>query len=67
VDEHADMEKPHPENYSVLEKPDSDFLMKLTRENLAIDDFIIPCIYQGIFNQVYWLRRAHNQKEEKSI
>lgn len=33
-------------------------------ENLSIDDFIIPCIYQGVFNQVYWLRRNHRKKGE---
>jgi hypothetical protein len=36
-------------------------LYKFTYNELTIANFIVPAIYQGIFNQLYWLYQSNNE------
>lgn len=58
IDAHADMEKPRPAE--PLPPPDCDAseLLRYTRSQLSIDDFILAGVYQGFFDQVCWMRRT---------
>ncbi len=60
VDEHADFELPVFISPVITDTPDYQSLLDYTRENLSIDDFIIPCIYQGVFKQINWMRQKHS-------
>lgn len=58
VDEHADMDIPILS--TSLEKIGTDLgdTLLFTRNNIGIGEFIIPSVYQGIFDKIYWMRRS---------
>lgn len=67
VDEHSDFALPTLSNSLNSLNGNLDKLYQFTYTELGIADFIIPAIYQGIFNELYWLKQTHNveQKEVK--
>lgn len=68
VDEHSDMGVPK-FNKSMKFLNNLKALHDFTYTELAITTFIIPAVFQGIFNQVYWLYQSNNEskKAKKSI
>ena len=66
VDEHSDMGTPRFNksidslNGNLVEIKD------FTSEELNIASFIMPAIYQGIFNEVYWVKQNHRSSSLKS-
>ncbi|MDY0095726.1 MAG: UPF0489 family protein [Candidatus Vecturithrix sp.] len=59
VDEHSDMNLP---TLSVsLKEVGTDVrdTLAFVRKNLGISEFILPAVYQGLFNRIYWMRRIH--------
>ncbi|HLO51729.1 MAG TPA: UPF0489 family protein [Kamptonema sp.] len=59
VDEHSDLMLPTLK--SSLKSVNENFqkLLDFTYNELSIANFIYPAIYQGMFNEVYWLRQNH--------
>jgi hypothetical protein len=56
VDEHSDMAVPRL-NLSLNElNGDLDKIKKFTYNELGIGSFIVPAIYKGIFNSIYWIK-----------
>lgn len=58
VDEHSDFKIPRfsfPLNYLGNKLED---IYQFTYSELSIANFIIPAVYQGIFNQVYWIYQS---------
>jgi hypothetical protein len=68
IDEHSDMAVTG-FNKSIKSIDTLEVLQDFTYTELTIATFIIPAIYQGIFNHVYWLYQSNNewQKTRKSI
>jgi hypothetical protein len=68
VDEHSDMGVPN-FNKSMKFLNSLKALHDFTYTELAITDFIIPALFQGIFNQVYWLYQSNDEskKAKKNI
>jgi hypothetical protein len=59
VYEHSDMNLP---TLSVsLKEVGNDVrdTLAFVRKNLGISEFILPAVYQGLFNRIYWMRRIH--------
>ncbi|NCR21108.1 MAG: hypothetical protein GPJ27_03870 [Microcystis aeruginosa L111-01] len=63
VDEHSDFGTPNLSNSLNSLKGDLENIYNFTYTELGIADFIIPSIYQGIFNELYWLRQTHNAEQ----
>lgn len=59
VDEHADMNLPTLQTSLKEVRPDLRTLFSFTWNQLSIAEFILPAIYQGIFNEIFWMRRDH--------
>jgi len=57
-DEHNDLCPPRVKT-SIDEINSESDLMQFTYDELAINTFIIPSIYQGIFNKVYWVNHKN--------
>lgn len=68
IDEHSDMAVTG-FNKSIKSIDTLKALQDFTYTELTIASFIVPAIYQGIFNHVYWLYQSNNewQKTRKSI
>jgi hypothetical protein len=68
VDEHSDMAVTG-FNKSIKSINTLEALQDFTYTELTIATFIIPAIYQGIFNHVYWLYQSNDewQKARKNI
>ncbi len=61
VDEHSDMAVPK-FNYSIHSIQDKlPKIYEFTYNELTIANFIVPAIYQGLFNQLYWLYQSTNE------
>lgn len=61
VDDHDDMNLP-PLKSSLKEiGTDLRDALMFTRTNLGIGDFILPAVYQGLFSDIYWMRREHHR------
>lgn len=58
VDEHSDMSLPRLRRPLSSVKSLAD-LLRFTRAELDIGNFIWPAVYQGLFARVHWLRYAH--------
>jgi hypothetical protein len=62
VDAHSDMGIPR-FNESINDiKNNIDKVKKFTYKELNIGCFIIPACYQGIFNQVFWIKQKHKKE-----
>jgi hypothetical protein len=62
VDEHSDMAVPH-FNYSIkLLKDNLQNIYEFTYNELTIENFVVPAIYQGMYSQVYWLYQSNNER-----
>ncbi len=67
VDTHSDLSSP------VLTTPINDLsnhlpdIHKFTYDELGIGSFIYPAIYQGIFNQVFWMGYFDNSELSKNL
>ena len=58
VDEHSDMGIPRL-NQSINSLNGSlQDIYKFTYSELTIENFIVPAIYQGLFNKLYWIRQS---------
>lgn len=66
VDEHSDLELPILANPVKSATESLEKLFDFTYGELSIADFIIPAMYQGIFNQLYWMRQKHDTEAEAS-
>ena len=67
VDEHADMAAPH---FHVPLEPqldDLDRLQAFTQTQMAIYDFIVPAVHQGLFNEVWWLNHVADPPELQEL
>lgn len=62
VDEHADMNLPPLRTSLKAIGPELRDTLAFTRSNLGIGDFILPAVYQGLFHDIYWMRRAHRPR-----
>lgn len=62
IDEHSDMLLPLLR--TSLNSVDKSLhkVYDFTYNELSIENFIYPAIYQGIFDDLYWLRQTHNKK-----
>ncbi len=69
VDEHSDMAVRGFNKTINLSNNDLKLLHDFTYTELTIASFIVPAIYQGIYNQIYWLYQSNNEgkKSRKSI
>ena len=56
VDDHADMHVPALETSIKEISQNLKDILRFTRNQLSISDFIVPAVYQGIFNEIYWMR-----------
>jgi hypothetical protein len=65
VDKHADMGRPVLQ--TSLKHCDGDLrqLLSFTQRQLGIADFIVPAVYKGLFDQIYWIHRGCNLFETK--
>jgi len=60
VDDHDDMNLPRLKNSIKEMTPDLRDVLMFTRNNLGIGDFILPAVYQGLFSDIYWMRREQS-------
>ncbi len=58
VDEHADMGAPHFRTPLELHLDNLDRLQAFTQNQMAIYDFIVPAVHQGLFDEVYWINHS---------
>ena len=62
IDEHSDMAFPVlNKSLKLINNNNLKLLHDFTYSELNIASFIIPAIYQGIFNQVYWLYQSNTE------
>ncbi len=66
VDEHSDFGVPNLSHSLNSLNGNLEKLYDFTYTELGIADFIIPVVYQGIFNELYWLRQTHNAEQTES-
>ena len=67
VDEHSDMGCPR-FNSSINDlNGEHDKVIEFTYSELSIADFIIPSIYKGYFDKIFWVRQNHRSKKRKSV
>jgi predicted XRE-type DNA-binding protein len=58
IDEHSDMAAPR-FNYSLNSlNGNLQDIYDFTYNELTIENFIVPTIYQGLFNKLYWIRQS---------
>ncbi len=69
VDEHSDMDIGYRQFNNSINNLNSDIkeIVNFTYEDLKINSFIIPSVYRGIFNQVYWIRQVHVKNKIRPI
>ncbi len=65
-DEHADMNTPRFNSCIHDNLKDLGKLKEFTYRELSIADFIIPSVYLGIFNKVYWFKQRKSKKRRQS-
>ncbi|MCA1992315.1 MAG: UPF0489 family protein [Coleofasciculus sp. S288] len=65
VDEHTDLQVPLLNSSLQSVRSSLEKLHTFTYTELSIADFIIPSVYQGIFDKIYWLRRKHDAKMDR--
>lgn len=56
VDDHADMYLPILQTSLKKVRDNMQHLFLFMRNQLSISDFILPAVYQGLFNEIYWMR-----------
>ncbi|MBD3327230.1 hypothetical protein GF339_21770 [candidate division KSB3 bacterium] len=59
VDEHSDMNLPTLSASLQDVGAEVGETLAFVQQNLGISEFILPAVYQGVFNHVYWMRRTH--------
>ncbi|GCC53237.1 hypothetical protein SanaruYs_34800 [Chryseotalea sanaruensis] len=67
IDEHSDMASPNLDTAIRTVNTDLKRISDFVYRELNIASFIIPSIYQKIFNKVYWIRQKHNKTNQRSI
>lgn len=67
VDEHADMAAPHFHAPLEPQLDDLDRLQEFTQAQMAIYDFIIPAVHQGLFDEVWWLNHVADPPEVQEL
>ena len=60
VDEHSDLNLPTLSTSLKELGPDLRDTLSFIRQNFGISEFILPAVYQGLFNEIYWMRRTHH-------
>jgi hypothetical protein len=67
-DDHADMRAPEL-NRSVKEiaLKEAAYVRELVDEDLAIDNFIVPAIYAGFINGLYWIKRDRSNASRMNL
>ena len=65
IDEHADMFPPRLRQS--LKELSDDFaeVVAFTYRELTVASFIIPAVYQGLINQIYWAKQKHKGVKKK--
>ena len=65
IDEHADMSAPRLRQS--IKDLNGDFIdvVAFTYRELSISSFIIPAVYQGLINEIYWAKQMHKGTEKK--
>lgn len=61
VDEHSDMDTPVLRASVNAINGNLQKLYNFTYNELGIGNFILPTIYQGLFDKAYWIRRKHSK------
>jgi hypothetical protein len=60
IDEHGDMGVPRfNKSINSLNQADRDEVRTFTHEEIGIGSFIMPTMYKGIFNSIYWFKLQH--------
>jgi hypothetical protein len=67
VDEHADMAAPHFHAPLESQLHDLDRLQAFTQAQMAIYDFIVPAVHQGLFDEVWWLNHVADPPEVQEL
>lgn len=62
VDEHSDMIVPRYDSSVKDLNGHLDSILKFTRQQVGISNFIYPAIYLDIFDSIYWIKQQHNKK-----
>ena len=62
VDEHSDMNIPMLHQSVKTARSNITTLLNFTRNQLSLSEFIVPSIYLGLFNTIFWMRRSHSKK-----
>ena len=65
IDEHADMFPPRLRRSVRDLTGDLADVVAFTYRELTIASFIIPAVYQGLINQIYWVRQKHKGIKKK--
>jgi hypothetical protein len=58
IDEHADMNAPRVKTSIFDVNNNTDNLIEFTYKELPINSFIVPAIFQGIFNRINWIQNC---------
>ncbi len=66
VDEHSDMGTPRFNTSIHHLNGNLDVIKDFTYRELNIADFIVPAVYQDIFDRIYWIRQRHKAKKKRS-
>jgi len=65
IDEHSDMSAPSLNDSIHHLNGDLEKVKEFTYKELNIASFIVPAIYQRLFDKVYWIRQRHNKASKK--
>jgi hypothetical protein len=67
VDEHSDMVTPR-FNQTIHDlSQDLDVIKSFTYSELGIASFIVPAVYLGIYDEVYWIKQKHRSLTQSSF
>lgn len=67
VDEHSDMAVPQLNRSIHTVDGDLELVKKFTYSELRIASFLVPAIYKGIFNDVYWIKQKHRFDRKRKL
>lgn len=60
VDEHSDLGTPRCKK-SILDLKTLEDIEAFTYTNLKIGNFIVPAVYQGLIDSIYWIKQKHRE------
>ena len=60
IDEHSDLGTPRCKR-SILDLKTLEDIKSFTYTNLKIGNFIVPTVYQGLIDSIYWIKQKHRE------